>query len=67
MTEQQFRDQLARTIAILFAVLAVMGLFPRLDTLFGLMPLHGHDIWLHAGTAALAAYVGWYAAPDLRA
>ena len=24
-------------------------------------------IWLHAGTAALAAYVGWYAAPDLRA
>jgi uncharacterized membrane protein len=57
----------ARTIAILFAVLAVMGLFPRLDTLFGLMPLHGHDIWLHAGTAALAAYVGWYAAPDLRA
>ena len=57
----------ARSLAILFAVLAVMGLFPRLDTVFGLLPLHGHDIWLHAGTAAVSAYVGWYAAQDLRA
>lgn len=57
----------ARSIAILFAVLAVMGLFPRLDTVFGLLPLHGHDIWLHAGTAAVSAYVGWFAAQDLRA
>ncbi len=57
----------ARSLAVIFAVLAVMGLFPRLDTVFGLMPLYGHDIWLHAGTAALAAYVGWYAAQDLRA
>lgn len=56
----------ARALAIIFAVLAVMGLFPTLDVMFGLMPLHGHDIWLHAGTAAVAAYVGWYAAQDLR-
>jgi hypothetical protein len=26
---------------------------------FGLIPLHGHDVWLHLGTAAIAAYVGW--------
>lgn len=51
----------ARTLAIIFAVLAIMGLFPRLDTVFGLLPLHSHDIWLHAGTAAIAAYFGWYA------
>lgn len=51
----------ARSLAIIFAVLAVMGLFPVLNTVFGLIPLHGHDIWLHAGTAALAAYFGWYA------
>lgn len=49
----------ARLVAVLFCALGVMGLVPRLDTLFGLMPLHGHDIWLHLGTAALAAYVGW--------
>lgn len=51
----------ARSLAILFAVLAIMGLFPRLDTVFGLLPLHSHDIWLHAATAAVAAYFGWYA------
>lgn len=57
----------ARALAIIFAVLAVMGLFPTLNTVFGLLPLHGHDIWLHAGTAAVAAYIGWYAAPEMRA
>lgn len=56
----------ARSLAIFYAVLAVMGLFPRLNTVFGLLPLHGHDIWLHAGTAAVAAYVGWFASQDMR-
>jgi hypothetical protein len=27
--------------------------------MFGVIPLFGHDIWLHAGTAALAAYFGF--------
>ena len=49
----------ARSLALLYGVLAVMGLVPGLNTVFGLLPLHGHDIWLHAGTAAIAAYVGW--------
>lgn len=57
----------ARSLAILFAVLAVMGLFPGLDNVFGLLPLHAHDIWLHAITAGVAAYAGWYAAQDMRA
>lgn len=48
----------ARTVAILYGMLAVMGLIPVLDTLFGLIPLHGHDIWLHAGSALIAAYFG---------
>jgi len=49
----------ARSLALLYGVLAVMGMVPGLDTVFGLLPLHGHDIWLHAGTAAIAAYFGW--------
>src|SRR5438046_10126080 len=52
----------ARSLAILYGALAVMGGIPGLDTLFGLLPIHGHDIWLHAGTAALAAYFGWRSA-----
>lgn len=51
----------ARSIALLYGALAVMGLIPGMSTLFGLMPLHGHDVWLHAGSAAIAAYFGWRA------
>lgn len=49
----------ARSLAILFAVLAVMGLLPGMKTLFGVLPIHGHDVWLHAISAAVAAYFGW--------
>ncbi|HZS66489.1 MAG TPA: DUF4383 domain-containing protein [Burkholderiales bacterium] len=49
----------ARALAWCFGVLAVMGMLPMSNTTFGLMPLHAHDIWLHAITALAAAYVGW--------
>ena len=51
----------ARGLAIVYAVLAVMGLITaaNLDTMFGLTPLFSHDVWLHAGTAIIAAYFGW--------
>jgi hypothetical protein len=49
----------ARSLAILYGVLAVAGLIPGLNNMFGYIPLHGHDVWLHAGTAAIAAYFGW--------
>lgn len=53
----------ARVNAVLFAVLAIFGLFPGLNTLFGFLPLYGHDVWLHAATAALTGYFG-YGAPS---
>jgi hypothetical protein len=49
----------ARSVAVIYAVLAVMGLIPTLNTMFGLVPLYGHDIWLHAMLALVAAYFGW--------
>ena len=49
----------ARSVAIAYAVLVVMGLIPGLGTLMGLVPLHGNDVWLHAGIAAIAAYFGF--------
>ena len=51
----------ARGVAIIYAVLAVMGVIPVLNTTFGLVPLFGHDVWLHALLAAGAAYFGWMA------
>ena len=49
----------ARSLAVIYGVLAIMGLIPQLSTMFGLVPLYGHDIWLHAGTALVAAYFGF--------
>ncbi|OQW37256.1 MAG: hypothetical protein A4E19_13915 [Nitrospira sp. SG-bin1] len=49
----------ARGLTWLYGTLALMGLFPVLNVTFGLIPIFGHDIWLHAGTAALAAYYGY--------
>jgi Domain of unknown function (DUF4383) len=49
----------ARGVAIIYAVLTVMGLVPGLDEGFGLVPLYGNDIWLHAGLAVVGAYFGW--------
>lgn len=49
----------ARSVAIIYAVLAVAGLIPGLRTTFGLIPLFGHDVWLHVLLAAPAAYFGF--------
>ena len=55
----------ARANAVLFGVLTVAGLIPGLDTMFGLVPLYGHDVWLHALSAGLSAYFGFVAAPRM--
>jgi uncharacterized protein DUF4383 len=49
----------ARSLAVILGVLTIAGFFPGLNTLFGLAPLFGNDIWLHALSAIAAAYVGW--------
>ncbi|ACO46013.1 DUF4383 domain-containing protein [Deinococcus deserti] len=54
----------ARGLAVLYTLLAIMGLIPGLKTMFGLAPLHGNDVWLHAATALVAAYFGWGATRD---
>lgn len=49
----------ARGLTWLYGLLAVMGVITPLSMMFGLAPLHGWDVWLHGGTAALAAYYGY--------
>ena len=49
----------ARSVALIYAVLTVLGLIPATDTTFGLVPIYGNDIWLHAGLAIVAAYFGF--------
>jgi hypothetical protein len=56
----------ARGLAVLYGLLAIMGILPEpFNTMFGLTPLFSHNIWLHAGTAAIAAYFGWMATRNI--
>lgn len=49
----------ARVVAISYGALVVLGLVPGLNTLFGLVPIFGHDVWLHALLAIPAFYFGF--------
>jgi hypothetical protein len=52
----------ARGLAIFYGLLAILGLLPApISTTFGLIPIHGTDVLLHALTAAIAAYFGFMA------
>lgn len=45
-------------VGVLFALLFLMGLIPGLQTFFGLLPLHGSDVWLHLLSSLAALYFG---------
>jgi hypothetical protein len=49
----------AKAVAIIYAVLTVLGLFPTANMMFGLVPLYGNDIWLHAFLTVVAGYFGF--------
>jgi hypothetical protein len=54
----------AKATAVVYGLLTVLGLIPGLNTAFGLIPLFGHDVWLHALIAIPAAYFGFAWAAD---
>jgi hypothetical protein len=50
----------ARGLAIFYGLLTILGLLPApISTTFGLIPIHGADVLLHALTALIAAYFGF--------
>ncbi|MEL6382599.1 MAG: DUF4383 domain-containing protein, partial [Cyanobacteria bacterium J06626_18] len=52
--------------AVFLGLLTILGLLPYSNTVFGLFPIYGGDVWLHAAVAAVAAYFGFIARPNLR-
>jgi hypothetical protein len=56
----------ARLVAVAYGLLTVMGLIPGLNTGFGLVPLYGADVALHAVIAAASAYFGFAARTAVR-
>ena len=51
----------ARVVAVAYLVLTVMGLISagNMWNTFGLVPIHGNDVWLHALIGIAAAYFGF--------
>ena len=49
----------ARTMAVISGALAVVGMVPAINTMFGLAPFFGNAVWLHAIVAVVAAFFGW--------
>ncbi|WP_088891986.1 DUF4383 domain-containing protein [Leptolyngbya ohadii] len=48
-----------RIFAIVYALGAVLGLIPFTNTLFGITPLLGNNVWLDALVAGIAFYYGF--------
>ena len=55
----------ARILAVAYGLLAIMGLVSaaNMNYTFGLVPIHGNDVWLHALIAIAAGYFGFAAKP----
>jgi hypothetical protein len=45
--------------AMIYGALTVAGFIPGLNTLWGALPMHGHDIWLHGLIALATGYFGF--------
>ncbi|MBD2464567.1 DUF4383 domain-containing protein [Oscillatoria sp. FACHB-1407] len=54
-----------RIFAILYGSAVILGLFPLTNTLFGLTPLYGNNIWLNAIVAAIAFYYGFIKSAEI--
>ena len=48
-----------RSVTWIYLVLVILGAIPILSTLFGVAPIYGWDVALHALIALLAAYGGY--------
>lgn len=49
----------ARSVAIIYGLITILGMISATWTLFGLAPIFGHDVWLHALSALVAGYFGY--------
>jgi hypothetical protein len=49
----------ARSVAVIYFLLAIAGVLPATQTGFGLIPLYAKDVWLHGLIALGGLYFGW--------
>ena len=49
----------AKGVAVIYALLTVLGLITATETTFGYIPIYGNDVYLHGALALVAAYFGF--------
>ncbi|MEY4631842.1 MAG: hypothetical protein RIQ81_1962 [Pseudomonadota bacterium] len=49
----------ARATGVIMGLLMIFGFIPVLDTVIGLMPVNGNNIWFHAVLAVSGAWFGY--------
>lgn len=54
-----------RIFAIVYAAAAILGLIPFTNTLFGITPLLGNNVWLNLLAAAIAFYHGFVKSAEI--
>ena len=52
-----------RAVAIIYALLAIMGLFEATKHGFGYVELGDKNVWLHAGLSVVGFFFGWVNRP----
>ncbi len=50
----------SRFLGVVLGIFTFMGMVPGLHTSFGILPLYGHDIWLHGLEAVIGLYLGFF-------
>lgn len=55
----------AGQLGIYYTALAVLGMIPVANTVFGLFPIYGLDVLLHGVTGLLGIFFGFFATPSL--
>lgn len=48
-----------RTVVWVYGVLIILGAIPITNTLFGIAPIYGNDLWLHLAILLLALWGGY--------
>lgn len=49
----------AQLVALAYGLLVILGLLPATNTLFGLVPIYGNDVWQHLVLGVVATYFGF--------
>ncbi|HMN68873.1 MAG TPA: DUF4383 domain-containing protein [Bdellovibrionales bacterium] len=58
-TELPASVRYSRVVLFVMGALAILGLIPATNTLFGYWPLFGNEVYAHAAFALLGAYFGY--------